>query len=624
MTSNKRRDFLKLGTHTLAAAGMASVLPPAIRNALAQTTPPGKLADIEHVIIFMQENRSFDHYFGMLPGVRGLSDPHPAPLPSGQTIWYQPNNGTGSYAARNHSGKLVANVMPYPLNPGTGSPVNYQGVNLNHDWKGSQSTWANWNAWIQKKGYWSMGYLKPADLPFYYALANAFTVCDAYHCSLFGPTNPNRRYLWTGTSGAGTITNSSWTHYIVENDDLWESNVTSDPANDRGQQNGWDWKTYADVLEDNQVNWKVYQGYGNYGDNALAYFNPFRRGGDADKIARARSYGGKSGDNDAQSANGLIAALQADLAAKDANGKSSFPAVSWIVAPYTYCEHPTALSSDGESFAERVINTVIGSKDVWSKCAIFITYDENDGYFDHVPPPIPPLDGYGKHNLQTAAGTPIDLGDETYQSTPIGLGPRVPMMVVSPWSKGGRVSSRLSDHTSVIRFLETWLTARGYPAGKVQCPNISAWRRAVCGDLTETLNLAAPVNTPSDSDVLHWSITEPSNGPNSSYAPYPYSDGDTFSPGVPAKSRGACPLPYQATVTARKSGTSIALSFDNTKSSAAATFIVYVNALSSAQKVFHYSVAAGTTLDDSLVLSASDSQCQVFGPPSPGGYFWKF
>lgn len=427
----------------------------------------------------MQENRSFDHYFGMLPGVRGLSDPHPAPLPSGQTIWYQPNNGTGSYAARNPSGKLVANVMPYPLNPGTGSPVNYQGVNLNHDWKGSQSTWANWNAWIQKKGYWSMGYLKPADLPFYYALANAFTVCDAYHCSLFGPTNPNRRYLWTGTSGAGTITNSSWTHYIVENDDLWESNVTSDPANDRGQQNGWDWKTYADVLEDNQVNWKVYQGYGNYGDNALAYFNPFRRGGDADKIARARSYGGKSGDNDAQSANGLIAALQADLAAKDANGKSSFPAVSWIVAPYTYCEHPTALSSDGESFAERVINTVIGSKDVWSKCAIFITYDENDGYFDHVPPPIPPLDGYGKHNLQTAAGTPIDLGDETYQSTPIGLGPRVPMMVVSPWSKGGRVSSRLSDHTSVIRFLETWLTARGYPASKVQCPNISAWRRAV-------------------------------------------------------------------------------------------------------------------------------------------------
>jgi phospholipase C len=624
MTSKKRRDFLKLGTHTLAAAGVASVLPPAIRNALAQTTQPTTLAGIEHIIVFMQENRSFDHYFGMLPGVRGLSDPYPTPLPSGKPVWYQPNLSSGSYAAKDPSGKIVANVMPYPLNPGTSTPVNYQGVNLDHSWKGSQQTWSSWNAWVQKKGYWTMGYLKPADLPFYYALANAFTICDAYHCSLFGPTNPNRRFLWTGTSGGGTITNPLWKHYIVENDDLWESNTTSDIAKDSGSQNGWTWQTYADVLEANKVSWKVYQGYGNYGDNGLAYFNNFRRGGDAGKIAKARSYAGKSGDDDAHSADALIASLQADLQGKDAQGKSTFPAVSWIVAPYTYCEHPTATSSAGETFAERVINTLIGSRDVWGKCAIFITYDENDGYFDHVPAPIPPLAGYGKHNLTTAGGAPIDLGDETYGSEPIGLGPRVPMIVVSPWSKGGRVASRLSDHTSIVRFLETWLAAKGYPASAVQCANISAWRRAVCGDLTETLNLASPSNTPSDTDVTGWKITEPSNGPNSVYAPYPYTDASTFSPGVGAGTRPAAPLPYNYKVTASRSGTSITLNFDNSKSAATSTFIVYANALTPAQKVYHYTVAAGTTLSDSLVLSAGNSPCQVFGPQSAAGYAWTF
>ncbi|KVT84064.1 hypothetical protein WT25_13255 [Burkholderia territorii] len=599
-------------------------MPPAIRNALAQTTQPTTLAGIDHIIIFMQENRSFDHYFGMLPGVRGFADPYPTPLPSGRPVWYQPNLASGGHRAKDPSGKVVANVMPYPLNPVASTPVNYQGVNLDHSWKGAQWTWEHWNAWAQKKGYWTMGYLKPADLPFYYALANAFTVCDAYHCSLFGPTNPNRRFLWTGTSGGSTITNPAWQHYIVENDDYWEANVTADPAKDSGRQNGWDWRTYADVLEDNKVSWKVYQGYGNYGDNALAYFNNFRRGGDAAKIAKARMYAGKSGDDDVSSANALIASLQADLQGKDAKGKSTFPAVSWIVAPYTYCEHPTATSSAGESFAERVINTIIGSKDVWQKCAIFITYDENDGYFDHVPAPIPPLDGYGKHNLTTADGAPIDLSAETYGSEPVGLGPRVPMIVVSPWSKGGRVASRLSDHTSVIRFLETWLVAKGYSANAVQCANISAWRRTVCGDLTETLNLVSPVNTPSDANVIGWNIKEPVNGPNSVYAPYPYTDNDAFSPGVAAAKRPACPLPYDATVSANRQGTSITLTFDNSKSRAASTFIVFANAATAAQKVFHYSVAAGSKLSDTLVLSTGDSQCQVFGPQSPGGYFWKF
>lgn len=624
MTSADRRNFLKLGAGTLAAAGVASMLPPGIRKALAQVAQPTTLGDIDHIIILMQENRSFDHYFGMLPGVRGFSDPHPAPLPSGQTVWYQPNRSDG-HAAKSPSGATVASVMPYPLHPAASTPVDYQSVGLDHSWRGSLQTWQHWGAWVQRKGFWTMGYLRPADLPFYYALANAFTLCDAYHCSLFGPTNPNRRFMWTGTSGGSTITNPAWKHYMVQNDGAWESSEISDIANDSGGQNGWDWRTYPDVLEDNRVSWKIYQGYRNFGDNELAYFNNFRRGGDAAKIAKARGYAGKHGDNDDQSAAALIASLQADLQGRDAGGKSTFPAVSWIVAPASHSEHPSSGdSSTGEAFTEQVINAVIGSKEVWERCAIFITYDENDGYFDHVPAPIPPLDGYGKHNLTKANGQPIDLDDEIYESEPIGLGPRVPMLVVSPWSKGGRVSSRLSDHTSIIRFLETWLVAKGHQASDVHCANISAWRRAICGDLTETLNLVSPINTPRDRDISGWNIAEPKNGPDAVYAPYPHADGDTFAPGVAASTRPACALPYDCKVSITRTGRQVAVAFDNTASSAAATFIVYLNALTTAQRVLHYTVAAGSVLKDELVLNSDQEQGQIFGPPSAAGYAWKF
>jgi phospholipase C len=624
MTSEDRRNFLKLGAGTLAAAGVASVLPPGIRKALAQITQPTTLADLDHIIILMQENRSFDHYFGMLPGVRGFADAHPAPLPSGKTVWYQPNHADGSHAATNPAGVKVASVMPYALNPRS-TPVDYQSVNLDHSWRGPLQQWQHWDGWVQKKGFRTMGYLQPADLPFYYALANAFTICDAYHCSLFGPTNPNRRFMWTGTSGGGTITNPAWKHYMVQNDGHWESSEISDIANDSGGQNGWDWRTYADVLEDNRVSWKIYQGYRNFGDNELAYFNAYRRGGDASKIAKARSYAGKLGDDDDQSADALIAALKAELQGKDASGRNTFPAVSWIVAPASHSEHPAAgNSSVGEVFTERVINAVIGSKDVWDKCAIFVTYDENDGYFDHVAAPLPPLDGYGKHNLTKPDGSPIDLADETYDAEPIGMGPRVPMLVVSPWSKGGRVSSRLSDHTSIIRFLETWLVAKGHRESDVRCANISAWRRAICGDLTETLNLVAPINTPSDRDVSQWKITEPKNGPDAQYAPYPHADGDTFSPGVAAGQRIACALPYDYQLQITRMDRRVELVFDNSQSTAAATFIVYLNALTTAQQVFHYSVAAGSKLQESLELHSGQDQGQVFGPQSPRGYAWTF
>ncbi|QDL35681.1 alkaline phosphatase family protein [Serratia liquefaciens] len=291
------------------------------------------------------------------------------------------------------------------------------------------------------------------------------------------------------------------------------------------------------------------------------------------------------------------------LISSPARGLSFRTDVSWIVAPYTYCEHPDATSSAGEAFSKRLLETIMAEKDIWEKCVIFLTYDENDGYFDHVPAPIPPLnDSYESHNLTSANGISISFFDETYEQEPIGLGPRVPMLVISPWSKGGRVSSRLSDHTSVIRFIETW----GYDANSVKCTNISEWRRAVCGNLTEMIGL----NT--DFSVTNFEKSSAGcNGPHSVLAPYPYSDKDKFAPAIAAQDRKACPLPYNYEVVATRNGTSITITFDNSKSSAASTFIVYIDAQTSSQKAFHYTVAAHSEHSVSLTLTDTAGLCEV-------------
>src|SRR5205085_5303921 len=101
------------------------------------------------------------------------------------------------------------------------------------------------------------------------------------------------------------------------------------------------------------------------------------------------------------------------------------------------------------------------------KTVLLPNFDENDGYFDHVPPPVP----------RTPAG---GNGPDWFNGQPVGLGPRVPMIVVSPWTVGGYVSSEIFDHTSVLRFLERWTG--------VAEPNISDWRRALCGDLTSAFD----------------------------------------------------------------------------------------------------------------------------------------
>ncbi len=177
-----RRDVLKsagaagLGLAT-AGAGLDALLAKA-----AEASTHGSLKDIKHVVIFMQENRSFDHYFGTLSGVQGFGDKH------NRSVFFQKD---GSKTV--HPFHLKTDCLP----------------DLTHDWGPQHNAWdggkmdgflkAHDAADGTSVGPETMGYYTRADLPFYYALADAYTICDGYHCSVIGPTDPNRLMSMSAT-----------------------------------------------------------------------------------------------------------------------------------------------------------------------------------------------------------------------------------------------------------------------------------------------------------------------------------------------------------------------------------------------------------------------------------------
>ena len=421
MSELSRREFLKLS-----AAGVAAgAIPPGLAAAMAIRPAGRSLSAVKHVVVFMQENRSFDHYFGMLRGVRGFGDRSALQLRNGSSVFRQPH--------------LLSSEFPFHLDS---SRTNAQYLtDLDHSWTGTHAAWnlGKYDGWVVAKTGLTMGYFNRSDIPYHYALADAFTICDGYFCSQQGPTNPNRLYLWSGTVDA--------------------AGKNGGPVIDNSEK-GYSWTTYPERLQSAGVSWKVYQVVGdNFDDNALAWFTQYRNAKPGNPLYdRGMSSVPKVSGN---SVKDLVAAIRNDAV----NG--TLPQVSWIVAPQDYSEHPSAPPAAGAYLVDQVLQALTANPDVWASTVMLLNYDENDGLFDHVPPPVPP------------SGT----AGEFVSGAPIGLGPRVPLLVLSPWSRGGYVCSQVFDHTSVLRFLETW--------SGVQEPNISAWRRQVCGDLTAALDFGS-------------------------------------------------------------------------------------------------------------------------------------
>jgi phospholipase C len=439
MSGFTRRDVLRVGVAGGAAAALAPLdTADVVERALAATPAGcGQLKDIEHIVIFVQENRSFDQYFGTRSGVRGFGDPTATNLA-------QPG-----YPAPGYGGHL----LPFHLDTNANGECTND---VTHDWGPQHRAWNNGamdgfvtehlKAEGPEHGPVTMGYYKRSDLPFYNALADAFTLCDGYYCSVIGPTDPNQLYLvsaWLGQDGEKG------------------GPVLETYGSDRPSRFGTlSWTTMPEQLQERGISWKVYSAdnFSNFEDPPFSLFS---------------QYYSRTELND----RGLKPTYPADFMA-DVNA-GALPQVSWVYTTIVQSEHPPAPVTWGEVVAAEVVNALTSNAELWRKTALIITWDENGGFFDHVNPPTPPPGTAGEY--VTAATLPAAAQDIR---GPIGLGFRVPALIVSPFARGGLVCSDTFDHTSTLRLIEARFGA--------EVPNLSDWRRGAVGDLTTAFNFAHP------------------------------------------------------------------------------------------------------------------------------------
>jgi phospholipase C len=495
----------------MAGPGWASVIERA-----AKIKPAGSdLGAVEHIVFLMLENRSYDHYFGAYPRGRGFDD-HPK---HSLGVFAQDYPG-GSHVVPKHK------LLPFhlPSNHGLESTED-----LTHDWGPMHECWNNgkMDSWVKvhtrpewegPKGTMTMGYYSRAQLPFHWALADHFTLGDAYHASILGPTHPNRLMATSGTidpsgrhGGPVVATNSSA-------DTIWSCT----------------WTTVQELLEDKGVSWKVYTPsnvgvsgrfssltkYLTWGpdfydpikttslaltDDVLRYFTAFRKPG-TPLFEKA-----------------FKQTFPNDFAADVKSGK--FPKVSWIIPPLGFDEHPSASPTNGQWFVSMVLRELTSNPKVWSKTALFIMYDENDGWFDHVPPPTAPKGTAGEYLTTSKFPTGETHPDTLDINGPLGLGVRVPLLVVSPFSRGGHIATEVFDHTSQLQ-----LIAKRFG---VEVPNVSAWRRKTVGDLTSTLFRSK--HDASVPKLPKTSIVFAPSGP-ASFAGQ-FTEGGGFGPHFPTKQR---------------------------------------------------------------------------------------
>lgn len=724
-----RRDFLKKAALLSGAAGLWEALPISIQNALAIDPEQGSTyLDAAHVVILMQENRSFDHSFGTLPGVRGFNDPRAITLPDQKPIWFQTNGAGETYA-------------PFRLNIKE-TNATWMG-SLPHSWTDQVDARNNGTCdkWLIAKpsGHrdyskmpLTMGYYSRLDIPFYYALADAFTVCDQNFCSSLTGTTPNRLYLWTGT--------------------IREKQTADVFANVRNEEVDYgaeaSWTTFPERLEDLGISWKIYQnelslqsGLGdeedgwlaNFTDNPIEWFTQYRvrfatghrnylanmvktlpteietleakvksqsEGAEAEKLKKqiadktallsqlkeehakwSTENWEKLSQRDKNLHNKAFCINTGDpnyrelttLAYKDGEterkvqvpkgdvlhqfrqdvNKGTLPTVSWIVASATFSDHPGS-AWYGAWYLSECLEILTKNPEVWKKTIFILTYDENDGYFDHVPPFVPPHPTKPETGLVSKGiDTSVEyvLLEQDMKRKPkararessIGLGYRVPMVIASPWSRGGCVNSQVFDHTSILQFLETFLS---HKTGKtVEEPNITAWRRTVCGDLTSAFQpyngekIAIPAfvardpfiegihkaqfkKPPTDYKALTKEEVEQVKKSPTSYPLMAKQEKGT---------RRSAPLPYQlyseGALTSDK--TQVAIQFEARneifgKQSAGSPFTVYAFGKPGDVKVRSYAVTAGDKLEDTWKLTDFAGNAYHLQVHGPNGFFREF
>ncbi|MFJ5612634.1 phospholipase C [Streptomyces sp. NPDC093221] len=462
-----RRRFVASAAALAGAAGVAGVLPENLARAATAGPAEGDLSQIKHVVYVMMENRSFDHYFGAFPGARGFNDKTAIKLPNGDSVFRQPDPANpDGYLEPFHMSTLSTGAAAIP--------------SLSHDWRDQHASWNQgaMDGWLsahiasdgEVNGAYTMGYFTREDIPFHWALAESFTLLDNYHCSVLGPTDPNRLVWMSGTNDP----EGKFGGPVLET-------VTPNPMTH---------PSAAEILYDAGYSVKTYFSGATSGFNVFAWFASFKNKATLPValhtavMTGGTLYGdgtpGRVGDPTHPSpASDPALGFEEDCA----NGVLAD--VSWLYMPSEADEHPPNLPAAGAQYLASKLEALASNEELWNSTVFVLNYDENDGFFDHVPPPVPNPRTYPEEfvHLTSPKGTPGG-------GLPVGAGFRVPCVIVSPWTVGGRIFSEVSDHTSALRFIETITAAGGLSGhGPVTFTPISKWRRRTFGDLTGALRL---------------------------------------------------------------------------------------------------------------------------------------
>lgn len=710
--NDSRRAFIKKASLLSGAAGLFSVFPEAIQKALAIDAKAGSsYMDAEHVVFLMQENRSFDHCFGTLKGVRGFNDPRALRLANDNPVWLQSNAAGKTYA-------------PFRLNL-KDTKATWMS-SLPHSWENQVDALngGKHDNWLEAKKSGNkefadmpltMGYYNREDLPFYYALADAFTVCDQHFCSSLTGTSPNRLFFWSGTIRPEQDENSKahvWNDEIDHKDIHW----TTFP--ERLEELGISWKTYQNELsipvgfEGEEADW-----LSNFTDNDLEFFKQFnvrlhpahlafleqqakvlpleieklkvllqenaqdektasllkKKEASLEKVLAERKIWTKERYNSLSAQEKSIhqrafvtnvndpdyhklmdMRYEEDGVVRDMKiprgdvlfqfrkdvAEGNLPTVSWLVPPCNFSDHPGA-PWYGAWYISEVMDILTKNEEIFKKTIFILTYDENDGYFDHVPPFLPPHTGKAESGKASSGmDTRLEFVDmkqeqargfKEKRESAIGLGFRVPMLVVSPWTKGGYVNSQVFDHTSNLQFLEHFLSAK--TGKKVVQPQISDWRRTVCGDLRSVFRSADDKQSELPKSLQKEAFMQSIH--NARFKALPSGFNSTH---IPMQEKGVRPanaLPYQLEVNARynRSTRKLEIVFASKNDifgerAAGAPFIVYFPGNTSTSDVNgkqiwskmnnrHYAVKAGDQVIDEYPLSMFEKEqyhVEVYGP----------
>jgi phospholipase C len=726
-----RRDFLKLAALASGAAGLSGLAPEAIQRACAIVPAAGSTyLDAEHIVILMQENRSFDHVFGSLRGVRGFNDPRALRLANGNSVFVQTEASGSSYA-------------PWRLDI-RDTRATWMG-SLPHSRQSQVDAWneGRHDGWLEAKRSGTkeyahlpltMGHYTREDLPFYYALADAFTVCDQNYCSVMTSTSPNRSYFWTGTIRDHQRVDSK---VYMRNDQIDYGGMTWKTFPERLQEAGIRWKSYQNELTRSELTGEVEEWLANYGDNVLECFSAYnveaypgfipagkrwitelsahaaklesqlaaerspeiadalraRLGetrGQIERLKESIANGGEArysqlsaqqkalhhaafvtnaDETDYQRLASLSFAYDGKSQTmnvpagdlfyqfrKDVN-EGKLPTISWLSAPGKFSDHPSS-PWYGAWYVSEVLDILTQNPEVWKKTIFILTYDENDGYFDHAPSfvaadPRRPETGGASAGLDSGLEYSYKedelrqgVAPDEARSGPMGMGFRVPMIVASPWSRGGWVNSQVFDHTSTLMFLERFVQEK---YGKtVREKNISAWRRAVSGDLTSVFRPYDPKTASLDflnRDKFVVGIEQarykelPANYRKLTAAQVEQiNHTPRHSEEMPHQEAGirpACPLPYElyadGGLTADSGSFEVRLRAGNSvhgAKAAGAAFNVYLRNLKDASgkemMAATYAVKAGDSLTHELPVALFNDWAYAVEVHGPNGFYRSF